>query len=493
MSSPSATLAPPPVLPAAQSDFPTWLPAMLVKELRQGLRTKGFVGAFIIFQLIMVLLMLSTVLGSAFANSGARAAMAATINGFFWTLLGVQLLFVTPGRALGSLQVELESRSLDLLMLTRLTAWRIVLGKWGSLMAQAFLLFLAMLPYGIVRYFVGSVDLVQDAYLSAALLGGCGVMTAVGLAGSGMPKAARILMPILIVVGLQVVTPLIRVATGRGFSGSSPFAMTLGSNAWLLWLNGALVMGIFLVIAVRRIAPPAENHMLLPRGLALLTLLPIPFLSLFSKLNDARGQLAFAGLVIAIVSAVELASMRWPMKSHWRPFARRGPPARWLGRFALPGWPSGFAFIVIAGLLLAFAGWLPGLAGSTDKSRISWLVVLGVVGLVFPAVALSFFSRAGRAPAALYVLVLAITCLLAAMAAAIGGITNDQRDFLEVTSVFPGAGFCITLFSPRSVSSSAMMVQGAVAITVLGVAWVQSRVYWKHLAKIDAEVRAEKA
>jgi hypothetical protein len=495
MTSPSATLSPPPVLPPAATggDFPTWLPAMLVKELRQGLRTKGFVGAFIVFQVIMVLLMLGTVLGSAFADASARAGMAATINGFFWTLLAVQLLLVTPGRALGSLQIELESRSLDLLMLTRLTAWRIVLGKWGSLLAQALLLFIAMLPYGIVRYFIGSVDLVRDAYISAALLGGCALMTAAGLAGSGMPKAARILVPIVVVLSFQIV-PVMLMATGGRSMGRSPFA-ALGADTWLLWLNGTLVLGIFLVATVRRIAPPAENHVLLSRGLALATLLPVPLLTAMGRMNGARGQFVFAAFVIALVAATELASMRWPMAAHWRAFVARGRAGRWAGRFALPGWPSGFAFVVLGGILVALCCFLPGLAGggSGGATHLAWLVALGVVGLVFPAVLLSFFGRSGRAPVALYILVLAVSCLIAAMAGAIGSIMQERRDFLEVASVLPGAGFWITLVQPRVVSDAAMAFQGFFGVAVLGGAWWQSRIYWKHVAKIDAHVRAGKA
>src|SRR4051812_3105752 len=261
----------PPPLPVARGDFPTWLPAMLVKELRQGLRTRGFVGAFIIFQVIMALLMVGTVFGSMFGNSMSRSIMATTITGFFWTLLGAQMLLSTPARALGTLQVELDSRALDLLVLTRLTAWRIVVGKWGSLMAQALLLLVAMLPYGIVRYFMGSVDLMQDARICAAMVAGCALLTSAGLACSGLPKLVRVFIPIAMIFGYQIIRPLMLVAGGRGMVGS-PFGgswMGRPTDLWLWWVDGALVLGIFLVTAVRRIAPPAENHVAVTRALAL--------------------------------------------------------------------------------------------------------------------------------------------------------------------------------------------------------------------------------
>jgi hypothetical protein len=476
-------------------DFPTWLPAMLVKELRQGLRTRGFVGAFIVFQVIMVLLMVGTVFGSMFGNNMSRSIMANTITGFFWTLLGAQMLLSTPARALGTLQVELDSRALDLLVLTRLTAWRIVLGKWGSLMAQALLLFVAMLPYGIVRYFMGSVDLVQDAQICATMIGGCALLTAAGLACSGLPKIVRVLVPIALVMGFQLIRPLMMMMGGGRTSVGSPFSSGFGTgrgDAWVWWVNGALVLGIFLVTAVRRIAPPAENHVLLTRGLAFATLFPVPVLVAFSKTATARGQLIFAAMLLGIVAAIELSSMRRPMMSHWRPWTKRGPIGRWVGRFALPGWPSAFAFVVFAGVCVGAGLSLPNVAPGPDRVRAVWLVVLAVSSLVFPAMLLSFFGRAGRSPGALYGLVLGVSSLLAAIA---GVLANGQPDFkplLSIASVLPAAGFWITLFAPDQFTDNAFVWQAVVAVIVLSLAWWRARIYWDEIARIDAQMRVPK-
>ena len=291
----SATAATP--TPAPRADFPTWLPPMLVKELRQGLRTRGFVGAFVVFQLLMALMMIGTVTSAALGNAGARAATAATVNAFFWTMLGVQLLAVTPARALGSLQSETDSRTLDLLLLTRLSAWRIVVGKWASLLAQAVLLLVAMLPYGIVRYFGGSVDLVDDAVVCAALLGGCAVVTAAGLWASGLPKIIRIAVPVVAIFFGQVWQQMFRTTSGL-FAG----------GAWELWcLNGALVMVFFLVTAVRRIAPPAESHVLLARGLPLLALAPVPLWRRGARAGRRRGS-----------ACLPRDFSRWCARSSWR-------------------------------------------------------------------------------------------------------------------------------------------------------------------------------
>lgn len=495
MSSTSLPISPT-AAPAAvtQGDFPTWLPPMLVKELRQGLRTRGFVGAFIVFQAIMVLLMVGTVFGSMFGTGMTRSYMANTVTGIFWTLLGAQLLLATPVRALGTLQMELDSRALDLLVLTRLTAWRIVLGKWGSLMAQALLLFVAMLPYGIVRYFMGSVDLVEDARICAVIIAGCALLTAAGLACSGLPKIVRVLVPVVLILGFQIIRPLMMLASGRGsvgtVFGSSMFGRS--GEAWLWCVNGAIILGIFLVTAVRRIAPPAENHVLLTRVLALASVFPVGLLVALSKARLARDQLMFSVVLIGIVGAVEVSSMRWPMLAHWRGWAKRGALARWAGRFALPGWPSAYSYLVVAGLVIGLSASLPNVAPLTDRLRVQWLVVLGVSGLAFPAFILSFFARSGRSAGALYILVFGLASLVAAMAAVLANGQPDLRMLLPLASVLPIAGFWITLIAPDQFTDNVFVWQAVIAVLILGGAWYRARIYWEELARIDALVRDPK-
>src|SRR5687767_2409559 len=91
--------APPPAS-IVPRDFPAWLPPMLVKEPRQGLRTRGFVGTLVGFQLVMLVLTLIALGTQNATASGARAAGSAISAGLFWAILSVQLLIVTPSRAL---------------------------------------------------------------------------------------------------------------------------------------------------------------------------------------------------------------------------------------------------------------------------------------------------------------------------------------------------------------------------------------------------------
>jgi hypothetical protein len=485
----------PPLPVMAHNDFAPWLPAMLVKELRQGLRTRGFVGVFIGFQIIMVMVMLTTVLGSVMATSASRAVASNSVNSLFWTLLMVQLCLIVPARALTSLQVELDSRSLDLLVLTRLTAWRIVLGKWISLMAQAALLLVAMLPYGIIRYFLGSVDLVEDASQCARLLGTCAVLTAAGLTSSGMPKLLRILVPIGVIIGLQTATS----ASSSGFRlfSTTPAVASMSSpsisDSFFFWLNGAIILTVLLVGAVRRIAPPADNHQVLTRAVSVFVLLLVPLWWLAGNTTAAREQLQFAGAFLFVIGAIELTSVRLPMAAHWRTWLRLGAAGRWLGRFTLPGWPSAFFFFALITVLAALCTQLPGVVpvGQPEKwVRLAWL---GLTALVFPALVLSFFPRAKRSPTALYFAVFLALSVFAVFAKAVAlSPISPAAGLLSFAEVLPVSSWWLISFSPASSTSNLLVVQAIIAGLVFIAAWWQSRPYWKRVAGIVSRLKVGK-
>ncbi len=474
--------------PRPQIDFPTWLPAMLVKELRQGLRTRGFVGTFVAFQILMALLMMGAAVGSDAMAPGARAGTATAVNGFFWTLLTVQLLVVTPARALGSLQSEIEARSLDLLMLTRLSAWRIVFGKWASLVAQSGLLLVAMLPYGIVRYYAGSVDLVSDAGTCLALLGACAVLTAAGLWSSGTSKLVRVLLVIAMVIGTNVWRA---VATGSSAFLTSPFR---GMDPTTLGFDGALTLAFFLVAAVRRIAPPAENHAFFARVLPLIAMLPVPLWALAGHATVAGGQFFFAGCFTLLVCATELGSVRTPMVVHLRPWLARGGLAHFVGRFALPGWPSALIYMIVA-LAAPTLGLMavPGVVPPHLVMRVAWLGLLALGALTFPVAALAVFERsAARSAGSVYGLVLGGMSVFGAIAAALAaGLPLRYGWIKDFARLLPVSGFWLSL-GDTELSDSTMIVQGGLIFAALGFAWWQSHAYWQNLALIESRERKAK-
>ena len=491
MSNATAAALPPPLVSALPGDFPTWLPPMFVKELRQGLRTRGFVIVFIAFQALMALLMMGAIVGQNTAVPGARATIGATISGFFWTLLSVQLLLVTPARALGSLQTEMDSRSLDLLLLTRLSAWRIVVGKWASLVAQAALLLVAMLPYGIVRYFAGSVDLVSDANTCLALLGACAVLTSAGLWSSGLSKVLRV---VFVVVGIfigQVWRPLF---ASFGVGSAGPGLSFTWDQVAMWTFDGALLLVFFLVAAVRRISPLAENHAPLARALPVLALAATPIWVHWAAIGSLRIQLAFTGIFTLLVCAVEFANSRRPMAVHVRPWQARGGWGRFVGRFVLPGWPSALLFAcLVTGIAAVGVQFSKPIPPPMHKLAATWLVTLALGGLAFPVLALAFFPRtAARSGASLYGLTLGAMSVLAATSAVMAAAFPYKYAILVLLArVLPVAGFWLSLPNPDDLSAKAMVIQGLLVAGVLAAAWWQSRAYWRHVSELEQRGRAE--
>jgi ABC-type transport system involved in multi-copper enzyme maturation permease subunit len=465
MTTAAATLKPVEALIAGRVDFPTWLPAMLVKELRQGLRAKGFVGTLVAFQVIMTLFTIFAIAG------GSGSTSFGILQGSYWVVLVVQLLLITPGRALAGLQGELETRSIDLLLLTRLTAWRVVLGKWISLLVQGALLVVAMLPYGVARYFFGSVDLAGELKLIAMIFAGSAVLTAAALWSSAMPKVARIALGIGMVFVLQFIPGLnaaFAMMTGSRPGRGGPGISVAGAEMWLLVFNAALVLAVCLVGAVRKLAPRAESQSPLMRLLPLLAFVPVPFMGL----RMATGQTAVAAVMFVLVAALELARPEEPMRNHWRAWARFGTFGRLVGRFVQPGWASAMEWL----LVIAAATALGGLA-TTQPWKVAQLAMLGAEALIFPALLLTFMSSHFTQRSAGYVLVLGGASLIAAVGTASASVLKMSSLADLTLLLLPISSFWSVVAARTPPANGVLIIQAIVAAAVIGTAWVRARPY----------------
>ena len=484
----TATEPAPAVATPPRFDFPTGLPPMLVKELRQGLRTRGFVASLLIFQCVMAITFM-------WALAADNNAGVSTAEGFFWGMLGVVLLGVTPLRALAGLRVEIETKTVDLLLLTRLTSWRIVLGKWVSLIMQALLLVATMLPYAVVRYFFGSVDLVRDLGIIGVLIAGCGVFTAVALWASGLPKVTRILM----MVGSFFLVPNSLGLLFRGRVGGSWFGGS-GVDAWQGWvmlLAGAAVVLFFaLVHAVRWIAPPAENHASAARLVALGLLLPGGLFQLLGASAAANTQFALAAVGIALAAAIELMTPSAPMKAHLCGIRGGAPGRTWVRWLGLPGWPSAALYLAASFSVLGLIACWQGAHGSTmTVLRLVWLLVLCWGALITPALLLSFIPSVAKSFGSIYFAIQGAFGLLAAMGAnrMLSNATNPLANFLEaVATLLPVSSFWITAAKANDSTPwdvSMVAVQALFMLGIVALVWWRGRGYWQAVRIMAHEAR----
>jgi ABC-type transport system involved in multi-copper enzyme maturation permease subunit len=481
---------------------------MLVKELRQGLRARGFVGALVGFQVIMVIAFFFAV-----AQPGREAINAA--NGTFWTITGAMLLVVMPLRALAGLGAEIEGRTVDLLVLTRLTAWRIVLGKWVSLVVQSALLASALLPYGVVRYYLGPVDLATDLGIVALMLAGSALLTAVALWASGWSRGVRVLVGLGLLLAVFVVPNVSRAVYYSGYRpGYSPYGARAPvsllnilfnpnwSPTWWFIFGVALFVGVLLglfalVQAARRLAPSAENHALATRALALLTLLPAPVLAVTLGEGAALSYLWLAALAVLAVCGMEVAQVAVALGVHARPWWRRGSWHTLVGRFALPGWPSAALFCAVALVCLfatvvlcdaVVAGGLP-----FDLRFGAWWLAQGWVALVAPVLLLSFWRRHARMAIPAYWItqgLLGIVSLISLANTPGGGWGPGTKPYVivldAVSQIVPVSAFWLgwrwvpanANFITLAVSPVVMLGQAAVLLATVWLYRRRSRDYW---------------
>ncbi len=486
---PASPDAPPP-----RFDFPTWLPPMLVKELRQGLRQRGFVGGLIVVQAILLIVFVW-----GFVMESGNGSSRSLIDGFFWAMMGFVLLTAAPLRALSGLSAELDSRTMDLLLLTRLDAWRIVWGKWVSLMTQTVLLAVTLLPYAVVRYFFGAVDLVTDFGVIAGLLAGGAVLTAVALWASGLPRVLRVLMTIVAVIAMFYSVNVF----GMMRHGSVSFSGG-ATSAWLAWLQclwaAALVLLYFLALAVRWFAPPAENHAILPRLIPLGFLAPIPVLAMSGFVTEAAEQTGVALAGLGMAAAVELAGTREVMTIHLRGWMARGGWRSALGPLFLPGWPSACGWLAAMAVLVV-AGWsVADLASVKDLKfpEFAWLAVLGWAGLVFPILLVSLVPTVGRVAGVLYFALQGILGIFAAMAG------NSDLSRLVPTSMLimdwishsvPTTSFwhaLVEIGKPSDLPAVGFGQAVGVAVTLALMLW-QARPYWDRVRAMRHQIARERA
>ena len=165
------------------TDFSDRLAPMLVKELRQGMRAKTFIAVFLSLQVFLGVMLFS---------AGAAASsdqVGSLISGIIFTFFAVAVLIVQPLRGISALSSEVKGNTIDMMVLTRLSAWRIVFGKWVAIVGQSALLFSTIIPYLILRYFFGGMNLFGEMVFLFLMFFTSMALTAITVGLSGCTSA----------------------------------------------------------------------------------------------------------------------------------------------------------------------------------------------------------------------------------------------------------------------------------------------------------------
>lgn len=194
------------------------------------MRGRIFLISFLCLQLLMSLLLALAVMSR---RQGDFDLNFSAYDFWFWAILAAALL-MPPLQGLNSIHSERTARTLELVKLTKLSPSRFVHGKWLVLAGEALLLVIAILPYLMLRYFLGRIETVQELSILSGLLSGSFFLSSLSLALSSLGWRGSL--------GFAVILLL-----------TSPMWVSVfGAVAWLVpWVGPVLVLGIMTLILLQ--------------------------------------------------------------------------------------------------------------------------------------------------------------------------------------------------------------------------------------------------
>jgi len=161
---------------------------MTVKELRQGMRRGSFVIPFLAIHLLTILTTATEFeagdLGTTSEHPGILNIGLLVTSGPFWFVAALVCAVVMPLGGLALMGGELEESNHELLLLTKLTRWQVVGGKFLTLWGLCVLTFVSLLPYVVVRYLVGGIEPVQELAASGTVIALAGMVSAGAIGAS---------------------------------------------------------------------------------------------------------------------------------------------------------------------------------------------------------------------------------------------------------------------------------------------------------------------
>lgn len=347
----------------AINDFSDRLSPMVVKELRQGLRTRMFGGVMLVLHALLVII---TLMGGASTDvNGVKEVM----NNLIFFVLCV----IYPLTAFSAVAGEIKANTMDMLVLTKLSAWSIVLGKWTAVTRQSLLVTISLVPYIVARYIYGGMELVSDLIS----LGGMWMYSAVLTAGVVAVSTQKHYWIRALILGVPLVVIMVGSLSwmmvgiiGSRLSSSSSLSSTDVWGMVVTVIVAAWLIFALLSFAATRIAPAASMISVVKRLTNLGFILALLGVMWLTNFLTPGKEMLFVVLMVACVDALTERVQALP--SVYLPFYRRGWLGRIAGWFLVPGWMHGFFYTL---LLVAIGCVASGLMFTWGSALQLWLSV----------------------------------------------------------------------------------------------------------------------
>ena len=477
-----------PLMPISHlTDFSDRLSPMLVKELRQGMRARSFTLLFLIFQLLLAFIILTA---GAAANSEYSGSIA---SGVIFTMFIIAVIFIQPMRGITALSSEITGNTIEMMALTRLSAFRIVLGKWIAIVSQSALILITIIPYLILRYFYGGMILLGEMVFLTLIFLTSMALTAVMVGLSGTSTKLIRVIPILGFVFMMQAIP----ALVFGHGGFNQFMSFCAMSDWesrsaiFAYLTFIAYFGwCALSYGTSAIAPVAENHSTIRRVVSLALIIVAVGVGLHPAV-DARIMPFVFGIILApaIITALTEPSILLPPIC--KPFLKRGLLGRFASLFLLPGWPAGVFYttlitaISITGVVLAAKP-----LGSLAVDETIAIVALAFTGgILLPALLSANFSKQENKRFTNFIIFMLASVILTIIPAILANMNHHEKYlwlFVWNPPVF------LTIVEESGFNKSQMLNVALIVDSIyLGLLLITAAIAFRDYGRIFKEARDE--
>ncbi len=327
---------------------------ILVKETRQSLKSRQFV---VTFSLILFAALAWTIAGSLSLMPGIYTTPSAPrmMIGYY-LVLALPMLLVVPLAAYRSLESEIDDGTLELLSITTLSPWQIVLGKLGSASLQMLLYFVTLFPCLAYAYTLRGVDLPTTLLILGSLAAVGLLLTVIGLFFAPLARART--GRIVTLLALLFLLVVAEYSLGGLVINMIWYGNPLSSEALLFVVLSSLAVSVsfahlLLTATAAQLTPETENRSTSLRlSLLVFTAVCIATAALAMVVLQEEGISVYITVTIGV-------SLLWTLagalivgeRETITPRIRRELPSSFLARLFLtwltPGPSTGLVFVIV--------------------------------------------------------------------------------------------------------------------------------------------------
>ncbi|MEM6980159.1 MAG: ABC transporter permease subunit, partial [Planctomycetota bacterium] len=315
---------------------------ILVKETRQALKSRQFL---ITFSTLLVAALGWTVAGSLSMMPQIYTTPSAPrmLIGYY-VLLAIPMLLIVPLAAYRSLESEIDDGTLELLSITPLSPWQIVLGKLSSACLQMVLYLVTLFPCVAYAYTLRGIDLPTVAIIMSLLIIAAITLTVFALSFAPVARGRTGRISTLLVVMAALLTAEYVIGAGvisMIWYGNPLSTIVVACGLIAATTISAAVCHLLLTTTAAQLTPESENRSSPIRwSLLLLTWLVVTITALgilIGPIADddiAIGFMIFSSMILAALWTFASALMAAESDS-LTPRIQRELPGNFMSRLLL--------------------------------------------------------------------------------------------------------------------------------------------------------------